>query len=78
MSILDQIKAAVLRMVGRFAKNQAEHQAQGMAREAQGIVERAQELARRNPLGFALLVALGAGLLWLAVRRKQTTADIDH
>jgi hypothetical protein len=54
MSILDQLKAAILRVLGRFAKNQAEHQAQGMAREAEGIVARVQELARRNPLGLAL------------------------
>jgi hypothetical protein len=71
MSILDQLKAAILRVLGRFAKNQAEHQAQGMAREAEGIVARVQELARRNPLGLALLVALGAGLLWLSMRRTE-------
>ncbi len=70
MSIIDQLKAALLRMLGRFAKNQAEHQAQGMAREAQGLVADARALARRNPLGFALLTTLGVSLVWLFMRRK--------
>ena len=71
MSILDQIKAAIARALGRFAKNKAEHQAQGMTEEARGIVSGAREMARQNPLGFATLAALGVGLVWLSLRRRH-------
>lgn len=70
MSIFDQIKAAVLRALGRFAARKAENQADGMKREAQSFLSGAQDLARRNPLGFGALALLGAGVLWLSMRRK--------
>jgi hypothetical protein len=75
MSIFDQIKTAVLRALGRFARNKAEHQAQGMTQEARGIVAGTQDFARSNPLGFGILAVLGVATLWLAVRRKSVTSQ---
>ncbi len=65
MNLLEQIKTAILRALGRAAKNKAKNQAEGMATEARGIVAGAKDLARTNPLGFGALVLLGLGLLWL-------------
>ena len=70
MSILDEIKRAIARALARLAARKTEQQAQGMAREARGMVAGAQDLARRNPLGFGVLAVLGVGLLWLSLRRK--------
>ena len=71
MSILDEIKRAIARALARLAARKTEQQVQGMAREARGMVAGGRDLARHNPLGFGVLAILGAGLLWLSLRRKK-------
>ncbi len=71
MYILDEIKARIKAALARFAKRKTQEQAEGMAQEARGIVASTQDLARRNPLGLAFLVFLGAGFVFLALRSGQ-------
>lgn len=71
MNIFDKIKARIKAALARFAKRKAEQQAEGMTEEARGIVESTKDLAQRNPLGLALLVVLGVGLLFLTMRSKR-------
>jgi hypothetical protein len=71
MSIVNQIKAAIVRALGVFAQRQAKHQARGMAREARGYLEGARRMARTNPVGLAALVSLGVGVVWLGLRSRS-------
>lgn len=70
MNILDTIKAKLKAALARFAQRKAGEQAEGMEQEARGIVAGVQDLAKRNPAGFAILVALGVGVLYLALRQR--------
>lgn len=70
MNFIDQLKARLKQALARFAVRKTQEQAEGMAQEAQGIVESTKDLARRNPLGLAALVGLGALLLWMMASRR--------
>ena len=71
VNLIDQLKARLKQALARFAARKTEEQAEGMANEARGIVASTKDLAQRNPGGFAILVGLGALLLWLMVSRRQ-------
>ncbi len=71
MNFIEQLKARLKQALARFAARKTEEQAEGMANEARDIVANTKDLARRNPIGFATLVGLGALLLWLMVGRKR-------
>jgi hypothetical protein len=77
--MLEQLKQKIKAALARFAKRKASEQAEGMAIEARGIVASTQALARRNPVGFAMLVLLGAGLLylWQRPRRRALTPVVS-
>ena len=74
MSILDTIKQRIKAALAAFARRKAEDQAEGMTQEAQGIVAGAKDLARRNPVGFATLVLLFLGVIYLSIRTNSKTS----
>lgn len=74
MSIFDKIQRAIGRALGRFAARKTSEQAQGMENEARGIVDSIKRLARANPAGLGVLVALSAVLIWLALRQREGNA----
>lgn len=76
MNILDKLKASIKAALARFAKRKTQEQAEGMEAEARGILASTKDLARRNPAGFALLVALGTGLLFLMLRSKREPSRV--
>ncbi|PQV63510.1 hypothetical protein B1R32_11171 [Abditibacterium utsteinense] len=76
MNFLDQLKQRIKAALARFAKRKTQEQAQGMATEARGIVASTKELARRNPIGFGILVLLGTGLLLLMLRSKREPGKV--
>ena len=73
--MLEQLKQRIKAALARFAKRKTQEQAEGMAKEARGIVASRQDLARNNPSGFALLVLLGVGFLFLRRRSRQKVSN---
>jgi len=47
-----------------------------MEAEARGILASTKDLARSNPAGFALLVALATALLFLTLRSKREPSRV--
>jgi hypothetical protein len=73
--MLEQLKQRLKDALASFAKRKTQEQAEGMATEAQDIVESAKSAAQRNPVGFALLVLLGVGFVYLQLRKHRTVEN---
>jgi hypothetical protein len=73
--MLEQLKTRIKAALARFAKRKTQEQAEGMAKEALDIVESTKSAAQRNPAGFALLVLLGVGFVYLQLRKQRTVGN---
>ncbi|RYG59855.1 hypothetical protein EON80_25250 [bacterium] len=72
---LEQLKERIKTALARFAKRKTREQAEGMATEAKDIVASTKSAAQRNPAGFALLVLLGVGFVYLQLRQHRTVKN---
>ncbi|RYG63998.1 hypothetical protein EON80_20085 [bacterium] len=75
--MLEQLKERIKTALAKFAKRKTQEQAEGMATEAKDIVASTKSAAQRNPAGFALLVLIGLGFVYLQMRQHRQVQNLS-